>query len=166
MAAFFSAHGPTTVDTFGDWLAGGWFGKRKLRAWFGELGDRVSEVDVDGDRAYLMAEDVEDLVSTKPTKAVRLLPGFDQYVLGPGTGDPHVVAPNRRSLVSKQSGWISPVVVAGGRVCGTWDLDRREARISWFPEAGRIPRRAIGEEVARLATTLGRDLDVAIEPTA
>jgi Winged helix DNA-binding domain len=166
MAAYLAAYGPTTVDAFGSWLAGGWFGKRQLRAWFAELGDGVAEVQVDGGRAFVLAEDVDELASTKPTAAVRLLPGFEQYVLGPGTGDPHVVAPGRRSLVSKQSGWISPVVVAGGKVCGTWGLDRHQARIGWFREAGRVPRRALRDEVARLSSILDRDLDATIEIVA
>ncbi len=64
----------------------------------------------------------------------------------------------RRSAVSRQSGWISPVVVAGGVVAGTWELDREIIRIDWFREAGRLPRRALGDEVARLETIFGRDL--------
>ncbi len=89
---------------------------------------------------------------------MRLLPGFDQYVLGPGTKDPHVIPTGRRPDVSRQSGWIAPVVVSKGVVCGTWELDGDQARISWFKEAGRVPRRALGDEVDRLASILDRDL--------
>ena len=52
--------------------------------WFDGLGDRLTEVDVEGERAFVMTEHIDDLASTAPTSAVRLLPGFDQYVLGPG----------------------------------------------------------------------------------
>src|SRR5439155_6792118 len=90
MRAYFATYGPATVEAFGDWLAGGWFGKRKLRAWFSELGDAVTEVGVGGDRAYALTEDLDELAATRPSAAVRLLPGFDQYVLGPGTGDARV----------------------------------------------------------------------------
>ena len=89
---------------------------------------------------------------------MRLLPGFDQYVLGPGTDDGHVVPPARRTAVSKQSGWIAPVVVAGGAVCGTWELDGGDVRITWFSEAGRLPRSALDAEVARLSAILDRSL--------
>ena len=101
---------------------------------------RLVEVDVDGERAYVLAEDVDELASTEPTTALRLLPGFDQYVLGPGTGDGHVVPASRRAAVSRQAGWISPVVVAGGVVCGTWELDGDDVRVAWFAEAGKPPR--------------------------
>jgi len=89
---------------------------------------------------------------------VRLLAGFDQYVLGPGTGDAHVVPPARRAAVSRQSGWISPVVVRGGIVTGTWELADDEARLAWFRESGRPPRTLIHAEVERLAAIVGREL--------
>lgn len=34
-AAYLGAYGPATGDGFGNWLAGGWFGKRQLRTWSG-----------------------------------------------------------------------------------------------------------------------------------
>jgi len=158
MTAYLRAHGPATVDAFGSWLAGGWFGKRQLRAWFDGLGDRVTEVEVEGERRYVLSEDVDELATTRPASTVRLLGGFDQYVLAPGTGDPYVLAARRRAAVSRQSGWISPVVVAGGVVSGTWEVDGDAARIAWFREAGRPPRTALRAEVARLAAILDRDL--------
>jgi hypothetical protein len=163
ISAYLRAYGPARADHVGNWLSRGRIPARQLRAWFHALGDRLSEVDVDGDPAYVLAEDLDELASATPTTTVRLLPGFDQYVLGPGTDDGHVVAAARRTAVSKQSGWIAPVVVAGGVVCGTWDLDGDRARVEWFGEAGKPPRRALGAEVARLASTLGRDLALEIE---
>lgn len=162
MAAYFGAYGPATIDAFGNWLAGGWFGKRQLRTWFGELGGRLVEVDVEGEREYILAEHLEQLGSTSPTASVRLLPGFDQYVLGPGTADGRVVPTARRSAVSRQAGWISPVVVVSGVVRGTWELDGDIVRIAWFKEGGRLPRNAVETEVARLSAILGRDLRASI----
>ena len=165
LIAYFGSYGPATIDAFGNWLAGGWFGKRQLRTWFSALGDRLAEVEIDGQPAHVLAEDVDELAAARPSNAVRLLPGFDQYVLGPGTGDGHVVPAARRAAVSKQSGWISPVVVAGGVVCGTWELDGEQARVAWFKEAGRLPRRKVEAEVARLSSILDRDLGAAISLT-
>jgi Winged helix DNA-binding domain len=160
--AYFGAYGPTTIDAFGNWLAGGWFGKRHLRTWFSALDHLLAEVEVEGERAYVPAEDLDALASAKPTTAVRLLPGFDQYVLGPGTADCHVVPPARRAAVSRQAGWISPVVVAGGVVRGTWELDGDRLRVGWFREAGRSPRKALEAEVARLSSILDRELRLAV----
>ena len=156
--AYLGAYGPASSDAFGAWLSGGWFGKRKLRGMFAALGDEVAEVEVDGEPAFILAGDLDALASAKPTQTVRLLGGFDQWVLGPGTDDGHVTPAKRRREVSKQSGWISPVVVAGGVVCGTWERVGDEVGIAWFKEAGRMPRHALQDEVARLSAILDREL--------
>jgi DNA glycosylase AlkZ-like len=158
MAAYLRAYGPTTADAFGNWLAGGYFGKRQLRTWFAALEDRLAEVEVDGEPMVVLAEDLPELLETRPTHAIRLLPGFDQYVLGPGTADGHVVPPARRAAVSRQAGWISPVVVAGGVIGGTWEVQEAEVRIAWFAESGRTPQARLRAEVARLGEILGREL--------
>lgn len=160
--AYLGAYGPTTGDAFGNWLASGYFGKRGLRAWFDRLGDQLTEVEVEGTRAFMLTAAVDELMATKPSRTVRLLPGFDQFVLGPGTGDGHVVPTARRRLVSKQSGWIAPVVLVGGVVKGTWVLDGDRIRLGWFQEAGAIPHRHIEGEVGRLSTILGRELSLEI----
>jgi Winged helix DNA-binding domain len=161
--AYLRAYAPAPRSAFGNWLAGGWVGRRSLTDAFVALGDRLAEVDVEGTRAFVLAEDVDELVSVRPTRAVRLLPGFDQYVLGPGTGDGNVVPAPRRRQVSRQSGWIAPVVVAGGVVCGVWKLDGDIVRVEWFGEAGRPPRRALTAEIDRLSAILQGALSAAIE---
>ena len=92
-----------------------------------------------------------------------MLPGFDQYLLGPGTSDEHLVPAARRAAVSRQNGWISPVLVFGGVVSGTWDVDGDRLRIGWFREMGRPPASAIDAEVGRLSTILDRALRVTID---
>ncbi|MDP9271782.1 MAG: winged helix DNA-binding domain-containing protein [Chloroflexota bacterium] len=162
IVAYLGAHGPATTDNFRNWLSRGRIGARTIRSWIHELGDRLVEVDVDGVRANVLAEHVAELTSAHPSSTVRLLPGFDQYVLGPGTEDHHVVPAPRRRAVSRQSGWIAPVVVAGGRVSGTWELEGDPARVAWFTEAGRPPPKALEAEVARLSSMLGRELSPAL----
>ncbi|HEX6474684.1 MAG TPA: crosslink repair DNA glycosylase YcaQ family protein [Candidatus Limnocylindria bacterium] len=156
--AYLSAYGPATVEGFSNFISRGRVSKRSLKTWFGALGDRVAAVEVDGEPSFVRTEDLDELAAAKPTKAVRLLPGFDQWVLGPGTDDPRIVAPARRAAVSRQAGWISPVVVQGGVVSGTWEPDGASIRVAWFREAGRVPVSALAAEVTRLATILDRDL--------
>lgn len=156
--AYLAAYGPATTENLRNWLARGRVNIRQLRRWVAALGDRLAEVDVDGESAWVRVEDVDELARAKPSTALRLLPGFDEYVLGPGTDDGRVVAATRRAAVSRQAGWISPVVISAGVVTGTWQLDREIARVSWFGEAGRAPRAAIRDEVERLSSILGRDL--------
>ena len=163
IAAYFGAYGPATVENFRNFMARGRISVRQQRAWFSALGKRLVQVQVDGDPALMRADDVDELAATRPSHEVRLLPGFDQYVMGPGTDDPHVVPPGRRSAVSKQSGWIAPVVLLGGQVRGTWELDGGAARISWFRDAGSPPSDALAAQVSRLSSILDRQLDTQIQ---
>ncbi|HEX5039950.1 MAG TPA: crosslink repair DNA glycosylase YcaQ family protein [Candidatus Limnocylindria bacterium] len=162
LAAYLRTYGPAAPDAFGRWLAGGWFPRRRLKAAFTEMGDRITEVEVDGESAFVRSEDLDELAATRPTAALRMLGGFDQYVLGPGTDDGHVTAPERRRDVSRQSGWIAPVVVHGGRASATWKLDGDRVLVEWFAESGRVPRTALAREVLRLASILERDLELEV----
>jgi hypothetical protein len=156
--SYLGAYGPATPRRFGSWISRGRIGTRSLRAWFKDLGDRVAEVDVDGELAYVRAEDVDDLAAVEASNAVRLVAGFDQWVLGPGTDDTRIIAAMRRRAVSKQSGWIAPAVLAGGVVAGTWELGEDVVRVSWFAENGRVAKKGLGTEVTRLSVILDRDL--------
>ena len=109
-------------------------------------------VDIEGKIAYALRDDVDELVATSPSGAVRLLPGHDQWVIGPGTKDEHVVPPARRTPVTRKAN----VVVAGGVVSGTWRATDDEVVVDWFDEAGRVPRAALAEEAKRLGAILGR----------
>lgn len=159
---YLAAYGPATPNHFSAWLSHGTVAKRKLNSWFQELGHQIAPVDVEGEPMFVRAQDADALAGAQPTKEVRLLGGFDQWVLGPGTDDGHVTPPARRRAVSKQSGWISPVVILGGMVSGTWEADKKKLAVTWFREAGKPPARAIGRETKRLATILDRDLSTEI----
>jgi hypothetical protein len=162
IVAYLRAYGPATAEQFHAWLAQWAIGKRQVRRWWVETHDRMASVQVDGEEAWVATEDLDELLATPPTRALRLLPGFDQWVLGPGTTDPHVLPRARRWMVSRQSGWIAPLVVAGGVVRGTWQLDGGTVRVAWFAEAGRPPRRAIAAQVDALGDVLGRELGVEV----
>lgn len=88
---------------------------------------------------------------------------FDQWVLGPGTGDTSLLAADRRSAVSKTAGWIAPIVLVGGVVRGTWDLDRNVVRVAWFSEAGAPPKTGLQGELARLSSVLGPAVELEVK---
>jgi hypothetical protein len=158
--AYFRAYGPATAAHVQYWLGEGLgAGRKRIQAWIAGFGDRLAEVDLDGQPALVLREHVEELAATAPSTAVRLLPGYDQWVLGPGTADARVVPPSRRALVSRQAN----LVVAGGVVSGTWSQSDHRLAVAWFAEAGSPPRDALAREVARLATILGRPLEPSIE---
>ncbi len=160
VAAYFRAYGPATPDHVRYWLGEGLgVGRKRIQSWIAGFGDRLATVDVDGESAYVLREDLEELAATPATPAVRLLPGYDQWVLGPGTADAHVVPPARRTLVSRQAN----IVIAGGVVSGTWSLTDDLAVVTWFAEAGPPSREALAAEVARLATILDRPLQSTVQ---
>ncbi len=155
IAAYVRAYGPTTPDHVHYWLGGGLSaGRKRLQSWLAAMADRFVEVDIAGESALVMREDVDDLMAARPTPAVRLLPGHDPWVIGPGTKDPHVVPPAHRTPVTRKAN----LVVAGGVISGTWALTRDEVRVTWFEGNGRPPRQALDAEVDRLSTLLDRPL--------
>jgi hypothetical protein len=160
--AYFRAYGPATPDHVQYWLGGRLgAGRKRIQSWIAAFGDRLVAVDIDGDSAYVLREDLEALAATPASTAVRLLPGYDQWVLGPGTADAHVVSPARRQLVSRQAN----IVLVGGVVSGTWSLSDDQVIAAWFTEAGPPAHEALAEEVARLATILDRPLQSRIQVT-
>jgi hypothetical protein len=157
LRAYFRVYGPATVANVSRWLIQ--VERKRLTGWMADLGDDLVEIELDGERASILRADLDELATARPSSTVRLLPGFDQYVLAPGTDDAHVIPPGRRPLVSRQAGWISPVVLRGGVVAGTWSLKGDEVTVDWFPEAGAPPKGKLAVEVRRLARILARDLN-------
>jgi hypothetical protein len=160
---YLSAYAPAGPVQFSAWLSRGAIPQRKLKTWFAELGEQLTPVDVEGEQLFVRAEDADAIASAGPSKHVRLVGGFDQWVLGPGTDDGHVTPAARRRAVSKQSGWIAPAVLVGGVVSGTWQLDGRRVCVSWFAEAGKVPAKALDAEVDRLSKVVGSDLAADVE---
>jgi hypothetical protein len=157
--AYFRAYGPATPDHLQYWLGSGLgAGGKRIQSWIAALGSRLAPVDVEGDSVLALREDLEAMAETPATEAVRLLPGKDQWLMGPGTADPHVVPGAKRSLVSRGAN----IVVAGGVVAGTWSRSDDDISVDWFAEAGPPRREAVAEEVRRLGRILGRPVEMAL----
>ena len=153
--SYFRTYAPATPDNLHYWLGEGLgAGRRRIESWIAGISGRLAAVDVSGEAAYVLLEDLDELLSMAPTTVVRFLPGYDQWVLGPGTADGHVVPTARRTLVSRGAN----IVIAGGRLAATWSLAEDEVVIAWFAEAGPPPEEAIAEEVSRLGAIVGRPL--------
>ncbi len=162
--AYLGAYGPASPSAFDDWLLRGATPKKVLRGWFAESSSAglLAEVTVEGERLWARAADVDELAAARPEPLTRLLPAFDQYVLGPGTKDPHLLDPRHRAEVSRAAGWIAPVVVHAGRVVGTWEADGA-VRVALFPEAPPLDDDVLAAEAAHLSP--GLPVDVAAAPT-
>ena len=158
--SYFRHYGPATHDHIHHWLGEGLSaGRRRLQGWLAQLEDRLVAVDVDGETAYVLGEDVDALLAARPTQTVRLLPGHDQWVMGPGTRDRHVVPPENRLPVTRRAN----LVVAAGVVRGTWLSRDGELEVTWFTGDGAPPRKALAEQVEELATTTGQPLRLTVQ---
>jgi len=113
---YLRAYGPSTKEDFVRWW-GNWPGVG-VAAWKG-LQPELATVSVEGRKAQILSADLRSLAAPKPGLSVQLLPNFDPYLMGHGNRD-HLFDAMHRSKVSRAAGWISPVVLADGRVLGTW----------------------------------------------
>ena len=154
ITAYVAAYGPAPLDNLHHWLGNGLSaGRKRLQTWLAELGDRLVPLNVDGTEAYVLREDVDSLVAAEASETVRLLPGHDQWVMGPGTKDAHVTPPALRDLVTRKA---NPVIF-GGVVCGTWARSGDDLAVTWLSDVPR-PDSAIEVETVRLGKFLGREL--------
>jgi hypothetical protein len=96
--------------------------------------------------------------------SVRLLPGFDPYVIG-STGHAELLMPGPyRGRVHRPQGWVSPVLLVDGRIDGVWRYQQKGKRllvtIEPFVEQPTWAQRGAEEEAERLAAFLGGVVEV------
>lgn len=160
--AYLRAHGPATIKTFHAWLAREKSKAAEVRRWFAVAADLLVTVTVDGEPCLALATDLEELRAARPARGVRLIGGFDHYLLGPGTADTRIVAAARRQQVSRAAGWISPVVLDAGRVAGVWNLDDDRLTVTLFAEGRKIAKSVMRTETDRVGAALGRELQLSV----
>ena len=136
-----------------------------LRAAVAELGDELVELDTEGHRGWVTAAAAAELAGTAPSRTVRLLPGFDPYVVGALRQLDRLLPaadPRLRAAVSRASGWVSPVLLDGGRIAGTWTQEaaggRLRVEITPFGPLRRGVRTAAAAEAERWAGHAGAPL--------
>ncbi len=113
---YLRAYGPATKTDFARWW-GAWPGVGNA-AWSALQGELVP-VAVDSARMEMLATDVAAVGEAAATNSVTLLPQFDPFLLGHANRD-HLFDRIHSPKISRTAGWISAVVLVGGRVAGTW----------------------------------------------
>jgi hypothetical protein len=159
---YLAAYGPAAYHDLARWWSGG--GVSTARQWIASLGEEVSPVEVDGTQAWMLAAHAREARDFPLSRSVRLLPAFDQYVLGASYHAEHLLSGVLRSRVYRPQGWISPVLLVNGRLEGTWRHgikgSRVEVVVEPFVKAPVWVRRAAGQEAERLAGFLGCTLSL------
>lgn len=115
-------HGPASLRDFVGWTQLTVADAKAARA---VAGDRLAEVRVGDDVLYYeAASDVVPLSSDgaapRTSDAVLALPGFDEYLLGYKNRGFVIDDDLFEWVVPGRNGLFLPIVVAGGRVAGTW----------------------------------------------
>jgi hypothetical protein len=151
--AILDGYGPFGLDELTRWTA---LDRPVLRAAVATLGEALVELDTDGHRGWITAGAAAAVRSAEPSRVVRLLPAFDPYVVGALRQlDRLVPTPGHKAAVSRTSGWISPVLLDGGRIAGTWTREptggRLAIEITPFGRLRRGVKAAAEAEAARWA---------------
>lgn len=163
-AGYLSAFGPATAHDLGPrwWGINQGEAKRRLAA----LGDLVTQVILDGKRYWMLSRDVSDLAASEPVEVVRLLPAFDQWVIGASRRVPAFVNPKFHGRIYRQQGWVSPVLLVNGCMIGVWKHEHKGrtllVEVEPFEKLPRRTRLHIEAESERLAEFLGGELKLKI----
>ncbi len=158
---FLSTYGPATYHDLARWWGGG--GVATARQWLAALGDEVTPVEVDGKPAWMLVADAREAREYSPQRSVRLIPAFDQYVIGTSRHAEHLMIGGARNLVYRPQGWVSPVLLVNGFMQGVWRHEikgnRLDVAVAPFNRVPRWVRPGAEEEAERLAEFLGRNLE-------
>lgn len=146
---YFAAYSPATAADFAAWS-----GLAHGRA-IGLIRDELDVADVDGRAGFRLGE-------VEPQRGVRLLPAFDNYLVGYRDRAAILHADLQPHVYS--GGVIRPTVLVDGRVTATWSIDRAKGRVKVAPfeQFNARTRRVVEAEVADVARFLDRELHVEI----
>ena len=164
-ARYFRGHGPATVEDLARWVG---ITKREAGAALESVADALESAEFEGAR-YWFAPEAAQRARDAGAAGVRLLPGFDEYMLG-YIGRSHQLGEHLVAYGSKvaANGMLAPTIVADGRAVAIWrrTLSAREVTfaITEFRKLGKAERVAIAAEQDRYARFLGRE--VAKSPAA
>jgi hypothetical protein len=159
---YLGAYGPASREAFARWF--GITSPAQAGRWLESLGDEAVTVELDGESGWMLAADVDDAARSEPGETVRVLPAFDQHVVAAPRDREPVLAEAHRARVYRPQGWLSPVVLVGGRMAGVWSHERQGERLAVevapFGRLSAGARCGVEAEAEALAGFLGGRLDL------
>ena len=161
LRAYLGSYGPASTTDYARWL-----GVRlvtPINRLFASMASELADVVVAGRRLTALHDDLDELAATSEGEELplRLLPAFDPFLLGHADRD-HLAPADRRPLIYRTAGWVSPTVLARGAIVGTWEHAPEGARLAvrvtlFEGPPGRAERLALEAEAARLARFFDRE---------
>jgi hypothetical protein len=157
---YLGAYGPATLQDVAYWSG---MSMKEARQVLALLEGDLTEVQVVDKPALILSRDYEELIAGGPVKdSVRLLPGFDPYLLGHADKTP-LVRPDDYKRVYRNQGWITPVVLVNGEVAAIWTSKRRGRFLSIEVEPLRKLPGRIRAQIEEEAASLGAFLECPVE---
>jgi hypothetical protein len=152
---FLGAFGPATHRDFTKWSG---LPTSVTKPLFDRLGRALEPVTVDGEHSFILRRDLAELSASTLDSSARLLPSFDTFLLAHAAKD-HLVHPRFYKRVYRNQGWLSPVVIAGGRIVAVWLLEEHAKSfvvdVQPFSPLDAKVRRGIAQEAEALGSFLG-----------
>ncbi|MEO6090138.1 MAG: winged helix DNA-binding domain-containing protein [Umezawaea sp.] len=147
---YFLSHGPATVRDFAWWSS---LTLTDARAGLAAAREQLDELELDGTTYYLRP-------GLEPAaRAVHLLPGFDEYLLGYTDRSAPLASEHANTIVPGGNGLFMPTVVVNGEVAGLWRREKKgkamTATLAPFRPLTATATRAIRAELDRYARYLG-----------
>jgi Winged helix DNA-binding domain len=154
---FLAAYGPARKEEFTEWAGGGHV--RGLGSTWKQIADELVEIEP---KRLLLARDVEEYERTRASRVVRLLPGFDPFLLPRQNRGYLVRSRAEYDRIYRPQGWITPAVLQGGRAVALWPWKRRGAKleVTLEPLEPLRSRTTVERELKALARYLGAELDL------
>jgi hypothetical protein len=167
---YVGAFGPVQPSNFRSWFGGGdRFKAADARALFASLGDELTEVDVEGQRGFVLAGDT---AFPRPRRTVRLLPEYDAYIMGFRERDELVPDAVREQVARAGNGrYEGPAgarfLLVDGVTAGLWRRSKAAKRLDVRVEPAQSltpgERSKLEDEARRLGSFLGLQTEFLID---
>ncbi len=153
---YLKAYGPVTPEDMASWSG---MSLSKIRAAWQHIADQLIELEIAGSPAWML-KTCATWLDEPPAHApvVRLLPGFDIYLLGYQNRD--LAVPRQHAKrINAGGGMLHPTLLVGGRALGTWKSKRKknhlDVMIKPFDQLAPGVHQGLEAEVTDLARFLG-----------
>lgn len=159
---FFETYGPANHHDLGHW-----WGLRpdKAKAVMEYIVNELAEVDFEGEKRWLLRENLARIVDSEKIESVKLLPSWDVYVMFYHPRELFISKNNREKVFSQLRG-NRPVLLIDGVAGGVWEQKRKrgstEIQVQPFGHLSPSQKNLVKEETTRLGRFLGRNLTVSI----